>query len=84
MVCHNFKDDQIVWDSNLGCTSVVQLQPVSRIFSQISNFDSLYFCSPLNYGNPQYLFGKVLTLLLVRFSVQEIGSILKIGFALLN
>ena len=28
-------------------------------FFQISNFDSLYFCSPLTYRDPQYLFGKI-------------------------
>ena len=28
-------------------------------FFQISNFDSLYFCCPLTYRDPQYLFRKI-------------------------
>ena len=50
-------------------------------FFQISNFDSLYFCRPLIYRDPQYLFGKIKTSPVDKKSVQKTSSIFRIGFA---
>ena len=46
-----------------------------------SKFGRLNLCIPLNYKDSQYLFWKILSSSVDILSVQETGSILKIGFA---